>query len=127
MKPGHLFTNIPIQAKDSLFIFVEYHNKHRKNFSPNHIYIQTHAHQQQITLLSLIQDAGIFVSRPHNPKIINTDTHWDNSKVKIILGKLQVTERKLSISKGTKIYFMKKADSKFSKMQGLILSMLGEK
>ncbi|MDO4764008.1 MAG: hypothetical protein Q4A00_06455 [Flavobacteriaceae bacterium] len=117
-KSGHQFTNVPIRAKDSLFIFVEIFPKAnaKELVAEDHIFIETPLVQQKITLLSLVQDAEFFISSADKPKIIDKDTSWDTAKAKIILGEVQLAEGKtLSINKGTRIYFMPNSGLKINK------------
>lgn len=124
-KAGHHFTNIPLRSKDSLFVFIEIapNIKSPEIVAEDHIYIESGLAQQKITLLSVIQDAEFFISPKDNPKIINNDTNWDKSKVKIILGELQLAEGKtLNIHPETKVYFMQNSGLKINKNATLNIS-----
>lgn len=124
-KAGHYFTNIPLRSKDSLFVFIEIapNIKSPEIVAEDHVYIESGIAQQKITLLSVIQDAEFFISPKDNPKIINNDTNWDKSKVKIILGELQLAEGKtLNIHPDTKVYFMQNSGLKINKNATLNIS-----
>lgn len=129
-KAGYSFNNIPLRANDSLYIFIEVapNIQSKELIAEDQIKISTVFSEQQITLLSVIQDAEFIVSTSENPKIINENSSWDNSKIKIISGEVQLAENKtLSIEKGTKVYLMANGSLKINKNATLnINGNLGE-
>ena len=124
-KAGYNFDNIPLRAKDSLFIFIEIapNSSATEAIAEDRIMFENPAGQQHITLLSLIQDAEFFVSTANQPKIIDTNTTWTNAKAKIILGELSIANgTSLTIEKGTKVYFMKNSGLKVGKNASLMVN-----
>lgn len=116
-KVGNSFTNTPLRAKDSLFIFIEIAPdiSSKEVLVEDVIKIESENFHQKITLISLVQDAEFLISSAENPKIITENTIWDNSKVKVILGEISLAEGKtLTISKGTKVYFMQNSSLKIN-------------
>lgn len=111
-KPGTDFTNIPLRKKDSLYVFVEIapNSSATEAIAEDRIQIESPAGKQHVTLLSVVQDVEFFVSTEENPKIINQNVTWDNTKAKIIYGDLKLADGKsLTLSQGTKLYFNKNA------------------
>ncbi|WP_392436918.1 hypothetical protein ACF3N7_08085 [Cruoricaptor ignavus] len=109
-RPGTQFTNVPLRRKDSLFIFVEMAPKANATeaIAEDKIQFEGAANTKEITLFSVVQDAEFFIESKTNPNIITENTVWDNSKAKVIFGKLSLAEGKtLTIQKGTKVYFTK--------------------
>ncbi len=101
------FQNVPIRAKDSLYIFIE--------IAPNAIssseavadedlIFNTIGHTQKVKLLSLVEDADFYYSST-GTKEISSDMTWDNSKSRVIYGNLKfINGSKLTIQEGTKVY-----------------------
>ncbi len=115
---GTEFTNVPLRKKDSLFVFVEIAPVANapEAIAEDQVVFQSSAGTQQVTLLSVVQDAEFFIESDTNPNILNNDTEWTNEKAKIIFGDLTVSEgKKLTIQEGTKVYFFKNSGMKISK------------
>lgn len=123
-KSGTEFLNIPLRKKDSLYIFVEIAPMAHSTEAlvEDHINFSTN---QQVKLLSVVQDAEFFIKTSTNPNIIKENTVWNNSKAKIIYGELTLAEGKtLTIQKGTKVYFTKNSGLTVSK--NAILNVNGD-
>jgi hypothetical protein len=115
------FQNIPIRAKDSIYIFIEIAPgaiSTGEALADEDLIFNTIGHTQKVKLLSLIEDADFYFSTT-GTKEISSDLIWDNTKSKVIYGDLKFTNgAKLTIEEGTKVYFHKNA--------GLIIDEGGE-
>lgn len=122
-RPGTEFTNIPLRAHDSLYIFVEIapQTNVSQAIAEDRILFSTSSGDQHVTLFSVIEDADFYISTKDHPKVIAQNTVWDNSKAKVIFGDLTVADGKtLTIQKGTKVYFHKNSGLNISKNAQLI-------
>ncbi|MGL6037415.1 MAG: hypothetical protein ACRC0E_00790, partial [Soonwooa sp.] len=117
-KSGTDFKNIPLRKNDSLFVFVEIAPTANapEAIAEDKVVFETSAGQQKVTLFSVVQDAEYFIQSDKNPNILSDDTTWKNDKAKIIFGDLTLAEgKRLTIEKGTKVYFHKKSGLNISK------------
>jgi hypothetical protein len=107
------FQNVPLRAKDSLYIFIEIAPQSinvSEALADEDLLFITVGNTQKVKLLSLVEDAEFYFSKSGTKEIAN-DLAWNNSKSKVIYGNLKITNgAKLSISEGTKIYFHKNAN-----------------
>lgn len=126
-RAGYSFENVPIRAKDSLFVFIEIapNINSRELVVEDQIKVENGIFSQQVTLLSVVQDAEFLVSTKDNPKILQNDTSWNDDKVKIVLGEVQLAEGKsLTINENTKVYFMPNSGLKIN--QNATLNVNGD-
>ena len=117
-KSGTDFKNVPLRKNDSLFVFVEIAPTANapEAIAEDKVVFETSAGQQKVTLFSVVQDAEYFIQSDKNPNILSDDTTWKNDKAKIIFGDLTLAEgKRLTIEKGTKVYFHKKSGLNISK------------
>lgn len=107
------FQNIPLRAKDSLYIFIEIAPQTvstSEALADEDLLFITVGNTQKVKLLSLVEDAEFYFSKS-GTKEITSDLVWNNSKSKVIYGNLKITNgAKLSVSEGTKIYLHKNAN-----------------
>lgn len=109
-KAGVDFTNVPLRAHDSLYIFVEIAPVTHTSvaIAEDQVRFKTASGEQHVTLFTVVEDADFYISTPDNPKVITQNTTWDNDKVKVIFGNLTLAQGKtLNIEEGTKVYFHK--------------------
>lgn len=126
-KAGTAFQNIPLRKHDSLLIFVEIAPTamQKEALAQDRILFHTAAGPKHVTLLSVVQDAEFFIQSATNANILAENTVWDDSKAKIIYGKLTVAAGKtLEIKAGTKVYFTKNSSLRLAK--GASLNMRGD-
>ncbi|MGX9985340.1 hypothetical protein [Soonwooa purpurea] len=117
-RPGTDFKNVPLRKNDSLYVFVEIAPVANapEAIAEDKVVFQTAAGEQKVTLFSVVQDAEYFIQSDSNPNILSDDTTWNNNKAKIIFGDLTLAEgKKLTVEKGTKVYFHKKSGLNISK------------
>jgi len=122
-KAGVDFYDVPLRAKDSLYIFIEIAPKINapSAIAEDDILFQTSSGEQKVTLFSVVEDAEFYISTAAQPKIITENTIWKNDKAKVIFGNLTLAEGKtLSIEKGTRVYFHKNSGLKILKNSKLI-------
>lgn len=102
--PGYYFENIPVRAKDSIFIFVEIAAGEApvNPLYEDEINFETTNGTQQVKLMSWIERAEFY-----NVEMIDGaslgDVSWDNSTSRVIYG--NVTANNFNAAAGTKIYF----------------------
>ncbi len=101
---GSQFTNIEVQAYDSIYVYVSVNINPNANALPfvvsDSVQIQYNGAKQFVQLQAYGQNA-IFL----NNKTINSNTIWTNTLPYVILGSLTLaTNTTLTITKGTKIY-----------------------
>lgn len=124
-KPGKIFNNIEILAKDSIFIFIETTINYNQVSNPiyiDEILFESESHVQNVKLVTLVQDAHFLFPSKNAQGIIETisigeslkingfyfndDVTFTNEKPYVIYGYAAVPENKtLTIEKGSKIYF----------------------
>lgn len=124
---GTNFKNIPLRAKDSVYVFVEIAPSATSPsaIAEDLVRIESSVAQQKVRLFSVVQDAEFFISTNGQPIILNQNTQWSNEKAKIIFGNLELAAGKsLNISKNTKVYFHK--NSKMIIDENATLNILGE-
>ncbi|QCX52952.1 hypothetical protein [Elizabethkingia sp. JS20170427COW] len=122
-RSGTQFSNIPLRAKDSLYIFIEIAPKSNApvSIAEDNILFHTTSGEKKVTLFSVVEDAEFFISSKDNPNILTENTTWTPNKAKVIFGELNLAEGKtLTIEKGTKVYFHKNSGLKISKNAQLI-------
>lgn len=114
-EPGYSFTNVPLRKKDSLYIFVEIApeaNGTEMLAEDKIIFTQPYG-TQEVTLLSVVQDAEFFIKTDTNDNILLGTNTWTNEKAKIIFGDLTLAENAtLNIQQGTKVYFFNNSGMK---------------
>lgn len=111
-KAGFEFSDVPLRAKDSLYVFVEMAPdiSSTEIIAEEKLYVESSIAKQYVTLLSVVKDAEFFVSTQENPKVITQNTTWTADKAKIIYGDLEVAAGKIfTIEGGTHLYFNKGA------------------
>ncbi len=110
---GNNFQNVPLRAKDSLYIFIEIAPKAISSSEAvveENLMFSTVGQTQKVKLISLVEDADFYYSST-GTKEISSDMTWDNTKSKVIYGNLKFTNgAKLTIQEGTKVYFHKDAN-----------------
>lgn len=108
-EPGHLFTDIEIFPKDSMFLFVEVHpdaNNNNPEYNPliirDSLLFNTNGQESKTMLIGWGQDAH-YIFRDS----IEVDTTWANDKLPIVVyGYCYVKPNaKLTIEKGVKVHF----------------------
>lgn len=102
-----LLTNVELDAKDSMYIFVEVHvdplNSNNPLVVQDSIVFETNGNFQDIKLVAFGQDVNLI-----NGEIIYNDTTWTNAKPFLVYNSMLVdTLVTLNIQSGTKIYFHK--------------------
>ena len=100
--------DIELDAKDSLYIFVEVHIDPNNSNNPliiqDSIVFETNGNFQDVDLVACGQDVN-FINGNVNG-IISTDTLWDNTKPYLVYNSMLVNSGiTLTILAGTKIYF----------------------
>ncbi len=124
-KSGINFDNVPLRKNDSLFIFVEIAPiaYAKEAIAEDNIIFKNPTGNQQVTLLSVVQDAEFYIQSSTNPNILSNNTTWRNNKAKIIYGNLTLADGKtLDIQAGTKVYFAKNSSLSISKNATLNIS-----
>ncbi len=112
---GYSFQNIPLRKKDSLYIFIEIAPvaNATEAIEEDKIIFSSPIKNQEVTLLSVVQDAEFFIKTDTNPNTLSGTQTWTNEKAKIIFGDLTLNENAiLNIEKGTKVYFFNKSGLK---------------
>lgn len=112
---GYRFKDVPLRKNDSLYIFIEIapHANGTDMIAEDKIVFSQPTGQQEVTLLSVVQDAEFFIETPSNPNVLSGNVNWTNDKAKIIFGDLVLQENAtLNIEKGTKIYFFNESGLK---------------
>lgn len=99
--------DIELDAKDSMYIFVEVHvdplNSNNPLVVQDSIVFETNGNFQDIKLVAFGQDVNLI-----NGKIIQNDTTWTNTKPFLVYNSMLVDSGvTLNILSGTKIYFHK--------------------
>ncbi len=102
-----LLTNIELDAKDSIYIFVEVHvdplNSNNPLVVQDSIVFETNGNFQDVKLVAFGQDVNLI-----NGEIIHNNTTWTNTKPFLVYNSMLVdTLITLNIQSGTKIYFHK--------------------
>ncbi|MGM5630769.1 right-handed parallel beta-helix repeat-containing protein [Apibacter raozihei] len=107
------FENVPLRAKDSLYIFVEIAPNaitSTEALADEDLLFSTVGSLQKVKLLSLVENADFYFSKS-GTREISSDVTWDNSKSKVIYGNLKFTQgAKLTIKEGTRVYLHKNAN-----------------
>ncbi|MDP3311987.1 hypothetical protein [Lutibacter sp.] len=124
-KPGKIFNNIEILAKDSIFIFIETTINYNQVSNPiyiDEILFESESYVQNVKLVTLVQDAHFLFPSKNAQGIIetisigeslkingfyfNNNVTFTNNKPYVIYGYAAVPENKtLTIEEGAKIYF----------------------
>ncbi|ALM50292.1 hypothetical protein AMR72_16215 [Flavobacterium psychrophilum] len=131
-KPGKVFNNVELLAKDSMFVFIEttidyteYANNETTFLYNDQILFDSGANQQKVELVTLVQDAvflypqrddqGNYEAVPTSdtdPQLIygfnldDTELNWTNTKPYVIYGMATVPQGKtLTINPGVKAHF----------------------
>jgi len=99
--------DVELEAKDSMYIFVEVHvdplNSNNPLVVQDSVVFETNGNFQDIKLVAFGQDVNLI-----NGKIIRNDTTWTNSKPFLVYNSMLVDSGvTLNILSGTKIYFHK--------------------
>ena len=102
-----LLNDVELDAKDSMYIFVEVHvdplNSNNPLVVQDSIVFETNGNFQDIKLVAFGQDVNLI-----NGKIIQSDTTWTNLKPFLVYNSMLVDSGvTLNILSGTKIYFHK--------------------
>lgn len=106
--PGYYFENIPIRAKDSIFIFVEIAAGEApvNPLYEDEINFETTKGTQQVKLLSWIERAKFYIPEQGQTDHNLTETNWTNEYSRVIFGNLNVPQNNaLNIQAGTRVYF----------------------
>ncbi len=108
---ANTFENIPLRAKDSLYVFVEIApsiNPPNTALVEEDLVFQS-IQEQVVKLVSLVEDAEFFYPQSGQTTIpITTSQTWTNQKSKVIYGNLLFTNQsRLTIQAGTRVYFHK--------------------
>ena len=103
--------NIEIDAKDSLYIFVEVNVDPNNQSNPlvvvDSIIFQTNGNTQDIKLVACGQDVNL-INGNDTSGIISQSTIWNSVKPYLVINSMLVdSEVTLTITQGTKIYFHK--------------------
>lgn len=103
--PGYYFENIPVRAKDSIFVFVEIAagEAPANPLYEDEILFETTNGSQQVKLLSWIERAKFYIPGQGQSDVEITDSPWDNSYSRVIFGNAVVGN--LDIQAGTRVYF----------------------
>lgn len=101
--------NIEMDAKDSLYIFVEVNVDPNNQSNPlivqDSIVFETNGNYQDVKLVACGQDV-IFINGNDSSGIISQNTIWNNTKPYLVFNSMLVDENvTLTITSGTKIYF----------------------
>lgn len=101
--------NVELDAKDSLFIFVEVHVDPNNLSNPlivqDSIVFETNGNFQDVKLVACGQDV-ILIDGNDSSGIISQNTIWNNVKPYLVYNSMLVDENvTLTITSGTKIYF----------------------
>lgn len=108
--PGYYFENIPVRAKDSIFIFVEIAAGEApvNPLYEDELVFETTNGSQQVKLLSWIEKAKFYIPEQGQTDVlineIYNETFWDNTESRVIFGNA-VVNNNLTIHAGTKVYF----------------------
>lgn len=129
-QPGYSFSDVPLRKKDSLYIFIEIAPQANgtEMIAEDQIVFSQPTGKQEVTLLSVVQDAEFFIETPTHQNTLSGNVNWTNEKAKIIFGDLTLEENStLNIQKGTKVYFYNKSGLKIKSNSTLnINGELGE-
>ncbi len=111
---GYDFQDVPLRAKDSLYVFVEIapaEDIPNLSLLVEDLKFQTTENTQSVKLVSLVEDAEFFFPAQGESDIeISSDTEWNSDKSKVIFGNLKVSNNaKLTINQDSKVYFHKKS------------------
>lgn len=109
---NNTFENIPLRSHDSLYIFIEIAPPaitSPTSIADEDLVFNTIGNTQKVKLISLVENADFYFSTSGS-KEISSDMVWDSTKAKVIYGNLKfINGAKLTINKGTKVYFHKNA------------------
>ncbi|SMC41461.1 hypothetical protein [Moheibacter sediminis] len=104
--PGYAFENVPVRAKDSIFIFVEMAAGEApvNPLYEDEVVFETTNGSQNVKLLSWIEKAKFYIPEQGQTDVLITEPSWDNSESRVIFGNA-VVNNNLTIQGGTRVYF----------------------
>lgn len=108
--PGYTFENIPVRAKDSIFVFVEIAagDAPVNPLYEDEVVFETTNGSQQVKLLSWIERARFYIPEQGQTDVLINEDHseyyWGNTESRVIFGNA-IVNNSLEIQAGTKVYF----------------------